>query len=93
MKGIVMQYKGYYGFARYYAEDGYYHGSLENIQAHATFGGETAEEVMEDFRDTIEDYLQMHDEAETNDQHKLVIDMSDYPMDSDKPASLMLAEG
>jgi len=94
MKGIVVEYKGFYAFARFYPEDGYYHGSIENIHAHATFGGETPEETVQDFHELVDEYLKTEALEEANpDQKKLIIDMSDYPVHSYQPVSLSFAEG
>ena len=93
MNGIVVEYKGFYAFARFYPEDGYYHGSVENIDAHATFGGETAEEVMQDFRELIDDYLDSTNAEENQGEKKLIIDMTEYPIHDYQPVSLLFAEG
>ena len=61
MKGIIVEHKGFYAFACFYPDDGYYHGSIENIGAHATFGGETPEETMQDFREMIDEYLETNE--------------------------------
>ncbi len=92
MTGIVVQYKGFLAFARYFPEDGYYHGSLENVEAHATFGGETIDETVKDFQDLVNDYLSLHQE-DSGSNNKLVIDMSDYSFQSYQPVSLQFAEG
>ena len=93
MNGIVVEYKGFYAFARFYPEDGYYHGSIENIEAHATFGGETPEEVMQDFRDMIDSYLETADSETIHGQNKLIIDMTEYPVHDYQPVLLKFAEG
>jgi predicted HicB family RNase H-like nuclease len=94
MNGIVLQYKGFYGFARFYPEDGYYHGTLENVQAHATFGGETPEETLQDFHELVDDYLESAPADETSHpDKKLVIDMTEYPFGDDQPVLLKMAEG
>lgn len=33
MKGIIVEHKGFYAFACFYPDDGYYHGSIENFIA------------------------------------------------------------
>ena len=93
MTGIVVKYKGFYAFARFYPDDGYYHGTIENIEAHATFGGETPEEVMQDFREMIDEYLETNESKEVRGQGKLIIDMTEYPVHDFEPVSLMFAEG
>ena len=92
MNGIVVEYKGFYAFARFYPEDGYYHGSLENIEAHATFGGETPEEVMQDYRALIDDYLETTEVNNNQGKKKLIIDMTEYPVHDYQPVSLQFAE-
>lgn len=92
MKGIVVEYKGFYAFARFYPEDGYYHGTIESIEAHATFGGENPEEVMQDFRELIDDYLETTNTDHIQAQKKLIIDMTEYPVHEYQPVSMLFAE-
>ena len=94
MNGIVLQYKGFYAFARFYPEDGYYHGTLENVHAHASFGGETPEAVLQDFHDLVDDYLENAPSSEaTRPDRKLVIDMTEYPFADNQTVLLKMAEG
>ena len=93
MKGIIVEYKGFYAFARFYPDDGYYYGSAENIDAHATFGGDTPEETMQDFRDLIDEYLETAQAENIHGQNKLVIDMTEYPVHDYQPVSMLFAEG
>ena len=94
MNGIVLQYKGFYAFARFYPEDGYYYGTLEDIQAHASFGGETPEDVLRDFHELVDQYLESAPIDETEHPgKKLVIDMTEYPFGDDQTVLLRMAEG
>ncbi len=70
MTGIIVEHEGFYAFARFYPDDGYYHGLVENIDAHATFGGETPEEVMQDFREMIDGYLETNGEKSMPESEK-----------------------
>lgn len=57
MKGIFLCYKGICAFANYHEEDGVYHGKIKDISDLVTFGGETRDELIEDFKNAVDDYL------------------------------------
>ncbi|KAF0093608.1 MAG: HicB family protein [Puniceicoccaceae bacterium 5H] len=50
-------YKGYPGTVRFDAEAGILHGEVLHLKDVVTFQGETVEQVVQAFRDSVDDYL------------------------------------
>lgn len=52
-----MRYKGYHGSVEFSEEDCYFHGRIIGIKSLVTFGGTTAEDLVNDFHSAVDDYL------------------------------------
>lgn len=55
----LLTYKGYFGSAQYSAADEVFHGKLEGINDLVTYEGTTVQELLDAFREAVEDYLEM----------------------------------
>lgn len=53
----MMKYKGYIGMVEYDDEAKIFHGEVINTRDVITFEGESASEIEQAFRDSVEDYL------------------------------------
>ena len=53
----VMEYKGYVGSLEFSKEDMLFYGKVLGISALISFEGSTAEELVDDFHQAVEDYL------------------------------------
>jgi predicted HicB family RNase H-like nuclease len=55
----TLTHKGYDGSVLYSAEDNLLHGNLLGIRDMVTFDGQNLKELQKNFRDAVEEYLQM----------------------------------
>jgi predicted HicB family RNase H-like nuclease len=55
----ILQYKGYTGSVALDADDKIFHGRVLGVRALIGFEGATVEELEKDFRDGVDDYLDM----------------------------------
>jgi len=53
----MMEYKGYYSYPRYSAEDNVFWGKLDGISDSISFEGTSATELKDAFVEAVEDYL------------------------------------
>lgn len=58
MNETLLYYRGYTGDVRYSQDDGCYYGIVRNIKGLVTYEGATLEELEEDFREVINDYVE-----------------------------------
>lgn len=66
MKGLFLCYKGVVAFAQYHEKDGVFHGKIEEVNDLITFGGEAKEDVIDDFRNAVDDMLEEQKECPAN---------------------------
>ena len=59
----MMQYKGYYGSVHFDADEPVIYGKLEFIKALISYEANDAEGIKRAFKDAVEDYLNMCEEA------------------------------
>ena len=55
----TIEYKGYIGSVEFSEEDGIFFGKVMGIRSLISYEGETATELLTDFHNAIEDYLEM----------------------------------
>ncbi len=55
----TLNYKGYVGSVEFSEPDGVFYGRILGISALISYEGETAKELVEDFRGAIDDYLEL----------------------------------
>ncbi|HWB92182.1 MAG TPA: type II toxin-antitoxin system HicB family antitoxin [Puia sp.] len=55
----LLTFKGYFGSAQYSAADEVFHGKLEGIDDLVTYEATTVQELIDAFREAVEDYLEM----------------------------------
>lgn len=55
----VLRYKGYIAKIQFSSEDELLHGKIEGIRDHISFESESAADIMDEFRDAVNDYLDM----------------------------------
>lgn len=58
MNEKLLYYKGHTGNVRYSQDDNCYYGIVQNIKGLVTYEGATLEELEEDFREVIDDYVE-----------------------------------
>ena len=58
MNEKLLYYKGYIGNVRYSQDDNCFYGIVQNIKGLVTYEGATLEELEEDFREVINDYVE-----------------------------------
>lgn len=54
---MMLNYKNFEGTAIYYENDNYYFGKILGAAGLWNYGGATIEELEQDFRDSVEEYL------------------------------------
>ena len=54
----MMEYKGYLAKVEFDDKDNIFHGEIINLRDVITFEGETVEELLKAFHDSVEDYLE-----------------------------------
>ncbi len=54
----LLEHKGYQGTVRFDADEGVLYGEVLHLRDVVTFQGETVEEVVQAFRDSVDDYLE-----------------------------------
>lgn len=55
----VMKYKGYIGSVEFSEEDQIFYGKVLGIHALISYEGESAKELIQDFHDPVDDYLEL----------------------------------
>ena len=55
----TMEYKGYVGSVEFSEEDAIFHGKVQGIRALISYEGITAQELINDFHNSIDDYLEL----------------------------------
>ena len=60
----TIEYKGYLGSVEFSESDGFFFGKVLGIRALISYEGTTAKELVDDFHDAVEDYLDL---CEAND--------------------------
>lgn len=55
--GNIIEYKGYIGSVEFSEEDSLFHGRVLGIRSMITYEGRTTDELAEDFRGAVDDYL------------------------------------
>ncbi len=55
----TMDYKGYIGSVEFSEEDGIFYGKVMGIRALISYEGETAKELVNDFHDSVDSYLEL----------------------------------
>ncbi len=55
----IMNYKGYVGSVEFSEADGVFYGKVMGIRALVSYEGTTAKELIEDFRNAVDDYLEL----------------------------------
>ena len=58
MSRSLVEYKGYLGAIRFDAEESVLRGRVVNIDDIVTFQGETVDEVIAEFKESVDDYLE-----------------------------------
>ena len=58
----TMEYKGYVGSVEFSEADGVFFGKVQGIRSLISYEGETAEELIQDFHEAIDDYLALCEE-------------------------------
>lgn len=58
----MMNHKGYSGSVRFDDEAGIFHGEVIGLRDVVTFQGTTVDELLQSFRDSVDDYLEFCDE-------------------------------
>ena len=53
----IMEYKGYVGSVEFSMEDKLFYGKVQGIQALISFEGQSADELIQDFQNAVDDYL------------------------------------
>lgn len=53
----TMEYKGYVGSVEFSEEDGLFFGSVQGIRSLISYEGENAKELVQDFHDSVDNYL------------------------------------
>lgn len=54
----VLRYKDFIGTVNFSAEDGVFYGKIEGIKSMVSFEGETVQELEEDFKTAVDDYIE-----------------------------------
>lgn len=54
----TIQYKGYIGSVELSEDDGFFYGKVMGIRSLISYKGENAKELLDDFHDAIDDYLE-----------------------------------
>ena len=54
----TIQYKGYIGSVEFSEDDGFFYGKVMGIRSLISYKGENAKELLDDFHDAIDDYLE-----------------------------------
>lgn len=54
----TIQYKGYIGNVEFSEDDGFFYGKVMGIRSLISYKGENAKELLDDFHDAIDDYLE-----------------------------------
>ena len=54
----TIQYKGYVGSVEFSEEDGIFYGKVMGIRSLISYEGESARELLDDFHDAVDDYLE-----------------------------------
>ena len=55
----TIQYKGYVGSVEFSEEDGIFYGKVPGIRSLISYEGETAGDLLNDFRGAVDDYLEI----------------------------------
>lgn len=55
----TMEYKGYVGNVDFSEEDGVFHGKVQGIRSLISYEGESASDLVKDFHDAVDDYLNL----------------------------------
>lgn len=55
----TIEYKGYIGSVEFSAEDSIFHGKVQGIRALISYEGSNAQELVNDFHNAIDDYLEL----------------------------------
>ena len=55
----TIEYKGYIGSVEFSAEDSIFHGKVQGIRALISYEGTNAQELVNDFHNAIDDYLEL----------------------------------
>ena len=55
----TIQYKGYVGSVEFSEEDGIFYGKVMGIRSLISYEGESARELLDDFHDAVDDYLEI----------------------------------
>lgn len=58
MMNNTMEYKGYVGSVEFSEEDGIFYGKVMGIRSLISYEGESARELLDDFHDAVDDYLE-----------------------------------
>ena len=58
----TMEYKGYVGSVEFSEADGVFFGKVQGIRSLISYEGETAEELIQDFHEAVDDYLVLCEE-------------------------------
>lgn len=58
MNKNLIEYKGYYGSVNFDAEELFFYGKLEFIQALVTYEATTAKQLKKEFENAVDDYLE-----------------------------------
>ena len=61
----TMEYKGYVGSVEFSETDGVFFGKVQGIRSLISYEGTTAKELVEDFHDSVDDYLTLCEEEGT----------------------------
>ena len=59
----TIEYKGYIGSVEFSAEDSVFHGKVQGIRALISYEGTNAQELVNDFHNAIDDYLELCSES------------------------------
>lgn len=54
----TIQYKGYVGSVEFSEEDGIFYGKVLGVQSLISYEGESTKELLDDFHDAVDDYLE-----------------------------------
>ena len=54
----TIQYRGCIGSVEFFEEDGVFYGKVMGIHSLISYEGETVKEFIDDFHDTVDDYLE-----------------------------------
>ena len=55
----TIQYKGYVGSVEFSEEDGIFYGKVMGIRSLISYEGESAKELIQDFHEAVDDYLEL----------------------------------